>query len=57
MLFSGKALDEKVALITGSTSGIGKGIAESLAKRGCHVILNGFGDQDQIDKQCADIAS
>ncbi|UTW05907.1 3-hydroxybutyrate dehydrogenase [Pseudomonas benzenivorans] len=38
------ALSGKTALITGSTSGIGLGIAEVLARSGANVILNGFGD-------------
>jgi len=37
-------LSGKTALITGSTSGIGLGIAEVLARNGADVILNGFGD-------------
>lgn len=37
-------LTNKNALITGSTSGIGLGIAEALAQAGANVILNGFGD-------------
>ena len=37
-------LNGKTALVTGSTSGIGLGIAEKLAAQGAHVILNGFGD-------------
>jgi 3-hydroxybutyrate dehydrogenase len=36
----------KVALVTGSTSGIGLGIARKLAANGAHVLLNGFGDVD-----------
>lgn len=39
-------LKGKTALVTGSTSGIGLGIAEKLAAQGAHVILNGFGDVD-----------
>jgi 3-hydroxybutyrate dehydrogenase len=34
----------KTALVTGSTSGIGLGIARALARRGANVLLNGFGD-------------
>src|SRR5690606_32247210 len=37
-------LNGKNALVTGSTSGIGLGIAKQLAAQGAHVILNGFGD-------------
>ncbi len=34
----------KTALVTGSTSGIGLGIAKALARQGANIILNGFGD-------------
>ncbi|QIL44349.1 3-hydroxybutyrate dehydrogenase [Acidovorax sp. HDW3] len=39
-------LKGKTALITGSTSGIGLGIAKALAQQGANVVLNGFGDAD-----------
>ena len=37
-------LSGKSAIVTGSTSGIGLGIAEQLAQAGCRVLLSGFGD-------------
>jgi 3-hydroxybutyrate dehydrogenase len=46
----------KTALVTGSTSGIGLGIARALAARGANVVLNGFGDADQIARLRAEIA-
>ncbi len=39
----------KTALVTGSTSGIGLGIARAYAKGGANVVLNGFGDPAQIE--------
>ncbi|MES2964325.1 MAG: 3-hydroxybutyrate dehydrogenase [Bdellovibrionota bacterium] len=44
------SLGGKTALITGSTSGIGLGIARALAKEGVHVTLNGFGNKAEIDQ-------
>jgi len=37
-----------VALITGSTSGIGLGIARALAARGSRILLNGFADEELL---------
>ena len=39
-------LKGKTALVTGSTSGIGLGIALALARQGANIVLNGFGDVD-----------
>ncbi|WP_122858965.1 3-hydroxybutyrate dehydrogenase [Pseudomonas viridiflava] len=44
-------LQGKTALVTGSTSGIGLGIALELAKAGADVILNGFGDTSEVISQ------
>ena len=43
-------LENKVAVVTGSTSGIGLGIARSLASAGADILLNGFGDPSEIEK-------
>ncbi len=39
-------LKNKTALVTGSTSGIGLGIAKALARQGANIVLNGFGDAE-----------
>ncbi len=49
------SLTGKNALITGSTSGIGLGIAHALAKEGANVVLNGFGDSTAIAKIAEDL--
>jgi len=43
-----QSLDGKVALVTGSTSGIGLGVARALAAAGAAVVLNGFGKPEEI---------
>lgn len=49
-------LTGKVAIVTGSTSGIGLGIARALAQAGCDVMLNGFGEAPAIASTRAQIA-
>ncbi len=46
-------LKNKTALITGSTSGIGLGIAKALAQQGANIVLNGFGDAETPQKEIA----
>jgi 3-hydroxybutyrate dehydrogenase len=48
-------LTGKTALITGSTSGIGLGIAKVLAARGANIVLNGFGDVDAAKREFASL--
>ncbi len=47
----------KSAIVTGSTSGIGLGIAQALARRGANVMTNGLGDARQIDDAVASVDS
>ena len=47
----------KTVLVTGSTSGIGLGIAEAFAKEGANIVLNGFGRADEIAALRAKIAA
>jgi len=49
-------LKGKSALITGSTSGIGLGVATALAEAGANVILNGFGEASEIERIRAGLA-
>ena len=44
-----RALAGRTALVTGSTSGIGLGIATTLAGQGAQIVLNGFGDMREIE--------
>jgi 3-hydroxybutyrate dehydrogenase len=44
-------LKGKTALVTGSTSGIGLGVAKSLAQSGANIVINGFGDADGARKE------
>mgnify|MGYP003349210994 CR=1 FL=1 len=43
-------LSGKTAFVTGSTSGIGLGIAKALARQGANIVLNGFGDHATPEK-------
>ena len=45
-------LQGKVALVTGSTSGIGLAIAQVLAGEGARLMINGFGDAAEIEREC-----
>jgi 3-hydroxybutyrate dehydrogenase len=47
----------KTALVTGSTSGIGLGIATAFARKGANVVLNGFGDAGEIDRIATQLAN
>lgn len=50
-------LKGKKAVVTGSTSGIGLGIARTLAAHGCDIMLNGFGDAAAIEQIRSGLAS
>jgi 3-hydroxybutyrate dehydrogenase len=50
-------LEGKVALVTGSTSGIGLAIAKALAAEGAKLMINGFGDPAQIGRECDELGA
>jgi len=50
-------LQGKVALVTGSTSGIGLAIARALAAEGAKVMINGFGDAGEIAGICEELGA
>jgi 3-hydroxybutyrate dehydrogenase len=54
---NGRMLKGRVAVVTGSTSGIGLGVARALAADGAAVLLNGFGSQGAIDAAIASVAA
>jgi len=54
---SSTMLSKKVALVTGSTSGIGLGIARALAQQGADIMLNGFGEAAAIAQLQQELAS
>jgi 3-hydroxybutyrate dehydrogenase len=51
-----RPLEGRAAIVTGSTSGIGLGIARALAEGGAAVMLNGFGDKTEIETVRASLA-
>jgi 3-hydroxybutyrate dehydrogenase len=50
-----RPLAGRVAVVTGSTSGIGLGIARALAQAGADVVINGLGEQREIDFVCGEL--
>jgi len=50
-------LKGKVALVTGSTSGIGLAIAKALAAEGARLMINGFGDAADIARECEELGA
>lgn len=50
-------LEGKVAVVTGSTSGIGLAIARVLAAEGARLMINGFGDPAEIERECRELGA
>jgi len=51
------ALQGKNVIVTGSTSGIGHGVALALAAQGANIMLNGFGTPEDVEKAKAEVAA
>jgi 3-hydroxybutyrate dehydrogenase len=51
-----RGLEDRVAIVTGSTSGIGLAIASELAEQGAAVVINGLGDRAEILARCHDMS-
>src|SRR4051795_2864829 len=49
-------LSDRVAIVTGSTSGIGLGIARAFAAAGADVVINGIADERVIEELCSECA-
>ena len=43
-------MEGQSAIVTGSTSGIGLGVAEALTRTGANVVLNGFGEASEVEQ-------
>ena len=54
---TGRVLAGRIAVVTGSTSGIGLGILEQLAAAGAHVVMNGLGDASHIEAELQRVRS
>jgi len=50
-------LQGKVAVVTGSTSGIGLAIAKALAGEGARLMINGFGEASDIERECQELGA
>jgi 3-hydroxybutyrate dehydrogenase len=51
------SLTGRTAIVTGSTSGIGLGIARALAEAGCNVVINGLGAEQDVARAVGDVAA
>ena len=49
-------LQGQVAIVTGSTSGIGHAMADALAAQGCNIVMNGLGEMNAIERARAEMA-
>ena len=51
-----RRLEDRVAIVTGGSGGVGQGIAQALAREGCHIVVNHLDTPDEAERVVANLA-